>query len=160
MITTRLDLVFNLFGPLTAATLTRIDAVVGKTAWRVLNKANASMEGAKHGRIYRVGKGRYHQASAPGEPPAVDTGNLRNSSWATPATEPHQWLIGYNAEYAAILEGAENEMDSGGILDMAEIMGVWVAPRKGRVAPRPFLRPALAATRDDFESDLRRAMRL
>jgi len=163
MITGRMEIVFNLVGPLTEATLARIDAVVSKTARIILDRANASMEGAKHGHIYSLGKGRYHQASAPGEPPAIDMGNLRGSGWAAAAAEPHQWLVGYNAKYAPILEGIESEMDAGGILDMAEIMGVWAAPRKGRkgrMAPRPFLRPALAAARDDFESDLRRAMRL
>lgn len=160
MITGRMEIVFNLVGPLTEATLARIDAVVSKTARIILDRANASMEGAKHGHIYSLGKGRYHQASAPGEPPAIDMGNLRGSGWAAAAAEPHQWLVGYNAKYAPILEGIESEMDAGGILDMADIMGVWAAPRKGRMAPRPFLRPALAAARDDFESDLRRAMRL
>ena len=39
----------------------------------------ASMTGAKSGRIYKIGKNRTHQASAPGQAPAVLTGQLRSS---------------------------------------------------------------------------------
>jgi hypothetical protein len=39
-----------------------------------------ALTGARSGRSYRVSKtGRLHVASAPGEPPAVQFGNLRNS---------------------------------------------------------------------------------
>lgn len=37
-----------------------------------------TLTGVRHGRLYRRGS-RVHVASAPGEPPAVDTGFLRNS---------------------------------------------------------------------------------
>lgn len=41
--------------------------------------------GARSGRIYRRGRAGayiYHQASAPGEPPKTDTGNLANHTYA------------------------------------------------------------------------------
>lgn len=43
-------------------------------------EAKKSMQGPKTGRIYKVSKtGKLHQASAPGEAPAIDTANLVNS---------------------------------------------------------------------------------
>lgn len=52
--------------------------VVRLAALRVEQEAKASMSGPKHGRLYRRG-GVVHQASAPGEAPAVDTGKLKSS---------------------------------------------------------------------------------
>ena len=83
------------------------------------------------GRIY----GR-HQASAPGDPPAVDTGRLRNS---IAHTRP-QWNgwevsaeVGTNVEYAAALEFGTS-----------------------RILPRPYMRPALEKARPRIEARLRR----
>ena len=60
-----------------------------------------SMEGIKHGRVYTHGNVA-HQASAPGEPPAVDTGNLKNS-WYMRKTRGSR-TFGFSAEYAPHLE--------------------------------------------------------
>lgn len=96
-------------------------------AGEAITKANLSRPGT--GRIY--GK---HQASAPGEPPAVDTGRLRNATQAdTQVRRDSDGIVGRvvaNAEYAHALEvGTE------------------------RIAPRPFL--GLLAT--DHADDLRQA---
>ncbi|HBV11773.1 MAG TPA: hypothetical protein DEB60_01415 [Brevundimonas sp.] len=82
-------------------------------AGEAITKANLSRPGT--GRIY--GK---HQASAPGEPPAVDTGRLRNATQAdTQVRRDGDDIVGRvvaNVDYARALEvGTE------------------------RMAPRPFL---------------------
>ena len=96
-------------------------------ASEAITKANLSRPGT--GRVY--GK---HQASAPGEPPAADTGELRRKTQAgTQVRRDGEDLIGRlvaNTEYAHGLEvGTE------------------------RIAPRPFL--GLLAT--DHADDLRDA---
>lgn len=62
-----------------------------------------------------------HRASAPYDPPAPDTGDLRRSTFAEPMANGG-WLVGVAMAYARWLEfGTE------------------------RMSPRPFMRPALAA---------------
>lgn len=56
----------------------RADVVAYATTEQIANKARRSMQGEKHGKIYLRG-GKPHHASAPGEPPAIDTGDLANS---------------------------------------------------------------------------------
>ena len=89
-------------------------------AVRVANEMkNAELEvmsGERHGRRYRVpGTRAYYTASAPGEPPAVRTGNFRNS-----------W------QPAAAMEGnrAVSKLESGSPLaDMLENGTSKMAPR-------------------------------
>lgn len=116
------------------ATHTRVgfDQVVGSIATEIANAAKTSMRGAKHGRAYAKGvskwrrvKGqkvaaaiRLHRASAPGEAPAIDTGNLVNSIEAVRIGNAH-WRVNVYAEYGAFLEFGTSRMQ-----------------------PRPFLRPA------------------
>ena len=86
----------------------------------------------KTGRRYRRGRGRYHQASAPGESPATDTGNLAGSIRTVQGTRRHTAVVTVGAEYAARLEFGD-----------------------GRVAPRPFLGPAVEQERPHFEARMR-----
>jgi len=74
-----------------------------------------------HGRAYYRGNVK-HIASAPGEPPAVDTGRLRASITHRVERDGKNFsgLVGTNVEYAKDLE-----------------MGT------AKMAPRPFLRPTL-----------------
>jgi hypothetical protein len=55
--------------------------IVKSLAFTIEARMKAIMPGKRSGRIYRYGRGE-HQASAPGEPPAIDTGNLLNSIFA------------------------------------------------------------------------------
>lgn len=76
--------------------------------------------------LSRPGTGRRygrHVASAPGQAPAVDQGQLRQSITAL-KVEPFRWRVGTNVEYALYLEFGSQ-----------------------RVAPRPFIRPAVEAVR-------------
>jgi hypothetical protein len=105
---------------------------------------------AGSGRVYRIGKGKrkgrnlrargMHRASAPGYPPAVDTGRLRASfitdqlgSWkygfASITTNEGRVVLNYGSSvvYAPVLEYGSN-----------------------RVAARPYLRPSM----DVFEKNV------
>lgn len=61
------------------------------------------MEGPKTGRIYKRG-GVAHQASAPGEAPANDTGRLVNSRTREVIPSALQARLTFRTDYAAYLE--------------------------------------------------------
>lgn len=142
------SLVYNHIPQLTASAQRLASMVVEATAQEAVAIAKRSMGGPKSGRTYRRGairrgKGekrrvvayRFHRASAPGEAPAIDTATLVNSFF-TKKVGPLVRVIGVGAEYAAALEfGTE------------------------RIAPRPFLRPALNAVRDFFIGSMREIVR-
>lgn len=107
----------------------RAEAAVADAAMHLHGTVRETLSRRGTGRVYRRGKrGRTHQASAPGEPPAVDTGRLRNSiamkgpTWEGDAVTGE---VGTNVEYAARLEFGGT--DSRGV----------------RIAARPYMRPAL-----------------
>lgn len=86
------------------------------------------------GRIYRRGA-ITHQASAPGEPPAPDTGQLRNSiQMAVLESDDGTAVlrVGTGLEYAAALEFGTTSAGRG---------------HTTVILPRPFMRPALAKAR-------------
>ena len=91
-------------------------------------KLNLSRHGS--GEVYRRGS-KTHQASAPGEPPAPDIGNLRDSVQPGKAT-PVEAILDVFAEYGPHLEFGTIHM-----------------------AARPFLRPAL----DEHEAEIVQAVR-
>jgi HK97 gp10 family phage protein len=97
----------------------------------VIEEADSLMrETPRTGREYRRGKVT-HIASSPGNPPAIDTGRLRQGL----RTEYNQADLSGTAiastEYAASLEFGTEKM-----------------------APRPFMRPALANRREEIEADI------
>lgn len=67
----------------------------------------ASMTGQKSGRVYKTGKGKTHQASAPGQAPAVRTGTLRTSITVGRVND-YEYVISIAAPYGRILEFAMN----------------------------------------------------
>lgn len=79
------------------------------------------LEPPKTGRIYRR-RGIEHQASAPGESPASDTGRLVNSIRTRYADDYLVGIVSASTAYAAFLEFGTSRME-----------------------PRPYMRPALAA---------------
>jgi hypothetical protein len=95
-------LVYNHIPRLTLEMETKAGILVHTTALLVEQRSKASMSGPKSGRIYRRGK-KSHQASAPGEPPAVDTGKLKNSIHTTMVTTTKAQVIA-NTDYAERLE--------------------------------------------------------
>lgn len=90
--------------------------------------AKMAMAEPKSGRVYNLGKDKLHQASAPGEAPAIDTGNLANSI-DTAQDVRTRWVTYTNVEYAPHLEfGAPN----------------------ANIAPRPFFAPAAERERPNW----------
>lgn len=103
-----------------------VDRVVRATAFDIqADVARRIQTGPKTGRIYRRGKKRVHQASAPGEAPATDLGALASSYRARPVRSGI-WRVGSPMAYAAPLEFGD---------------------RRGRLKARPHLRPAFKAAR-------------
>lgn len=97
----------------------------------VIEEGNSMiMDGQKTGRIYRR-RGVEHQASAPGEAPASDTGRLVQSAHSEfdPADLSGEAI--WSTDYAEVLE-------FGG----------------ARIAPRPFARPALAAKKEEIQQTI------
>lgn len=92
------------------------------------NAIKKILTGAKTGRIYRR-RGVLHQASAPGEPPANDTGRLVQSGRTEFDKEDIAADVVFGTKYAAALEF--------GRLD-------------GTIAARPYARPALKEESEKF----------
>ena len=114
---------------------TRVDKAVAEAAEAAANDAKASMAMSKSGTIYKRG-GISHVASAPGEPPAIDTGQLIGSVRVT-RLEAMRWAVGAgDTEYAAHLEYGTRKM-----------------------AARPFLRPAAERARPVFMAKVLEALR-
>lgn len=102
-------------------------------AGEVRNDAiDSIMDGEKTGRIY-TRRGVEHQASAPGEPPASDIGNLANSITLEPELARLAVVVRAGADYAAALEYGTQKME-----------------------PRPFMRPALAKNLHRLETVIAR----
>ncbi len=76
--------------------------VVRKTAADIEADVKQSFSPPKHGQVYRRG-GRIHQASAPGEAPAVDTSQLRNATRVVAVSDLESWVV-EPPEYAFYLE--------------------------------------------------------
>lgn len=95
-----------------------------------------SMQEGHHGRVYRRG-GKAHQASAPGEPPAVDYGHLLNSIGSS-VIDDEAAQVATNSEAAVHLEFGT-----------------------ARMAARPFMRPAVDEHRKEVANAMvKTAMRL
>ena len=104
--------------------------IVRETAHDIERRAKLSIQsGAKTGRLYRRGK-KFHRASAPGQAPATDTGNLVNSI-GVQFTGETRAIVYVGAEYAPHLEYGT-----------------------ARMAARPFMTPAAEAARPRFLGEL------
>lgn len=112
---------FNNIPRIAASIRPIVSQVVRKTTFDVEADIKTEMRGPKHGRMYRG-----HQASAPGESPAVDTSLLINSIHTEHPTDLTS-TIGTNAKYAMALEYGSR-----------------------RMAPRPVWRPTIDKRRKPF----------
>lgn len=102
------------------------ELLVQRTARNIETRAKLKIEDTdKSGRVYQRGKVT-HQASAPGEPPATDTGFLVNSIMSD-EEKPLCWAVSVGAEYGAYLEYGTS-----------------------RMGPRPFFVPSFDEERDGF----------
>lgn len=111
------------------------------------NSALIVLRGQRHGRRYKVpgtyrrqrdktdGKmknGRYYTASAPGEPPAVRTGNFRNS-WQVSQTPVREIFGSYNARIESDLRTDDGK----------HLLGEVLEDGTRRMAPRPYIERTL-----------------
>jgi HK97 gp10 family phage protein len=96
------------------------------------------MSGGKTGRIY-TRRGVVHQASAPGQSPASDTGRLVQSARTEYNNEEMSGKVIFSTAYAAALEFGTEKMEA-----------------------RPYLRPAflgqLPTIKEDLANELRNAL--
>lgn len=103
----------------------------------MLNAAKRRIQGgSKSGRVYeKYGPRRTHQASAPGESPATDTGGLVNSGFHELDEQKMEVSVGFAKLYAAMLEYGTRAM-----------------------AKRPFLLPTVEEWRDKIARVIRLAI--
>lgn len=109
---------------------------VQKTTNDVRNEAlRLITQGGKSGRWYRR-RDRWHRASAPGEAPATDYGNLVRNIRATFEDDNLTGIVNSGAEYSKALEFGTRRME-----------------------PRPFMRVSLESQRKPFMDDVYRKIR-
>lgn len=113
----------NRFGEIARRLPSVVSRICEDSAKAIETDVKAGMAESKAGRVYEG-----HQASAPGEMPAVDTGALVNSI-QTEQDGATKWVVYTNMEYAPHLE--------------------YGAPAAG-IAPRPFFTPAAERERENF----------
>lgn len=124
--------------------------------------ALASLQRAKHGRVYRT-RGRRHQASAPGEPPASLSGELARSIKIKVFSDGVSGAVYSRLDKAWWLEsGAMNRLVGGtfatarvGVRFRGDGTAFQFATRRvggksNRLDPRPFLVPARDANFERF----------
>lgn len=87
----------------------RVDDAVAATAFEGERLIKQSFGTGSKGRTYRRA-GRSHTASAPGSPPAVDTGRLRAGIYVYRAQAFTQVISTGDTEYAAALEYGTRKM--------------------------------------------------
>lgn len=108
---------------------------------RVRSKAiDIITQGSRSGRIYRR-RGVEHQASAPGEPPATDTGNYIRNIQTRYDQAGLAGVVNFGTAYASRLEFG--------------FVGVDEAGRTQDFAARPHARPALESERRGIQEDIR-----
>jgi len=108
----------------------------GQMVMRTASGYRAKVNAAGTGVNVVIGA-RIHRASAPGEPPTIDTSELVNSIRAAKLGQ-FRWEVAPHTEYAGALEYGN--------------------PARG-LAPRPYLRPALERARAAFVAAIQEAIR-
>ena len=124
----------------------------------VRGKGNAKYAVANGGRALRNRRtGRFtsartargvHRASAPGDPPAVDTNNLRGSI----TYERVARTTGFSPRALTGRAGAARRVGTN--VEYAEALEYGSIGEGGHIAPRPFMRPAIAQVRDAMTDEL------
>jgi hypothetical protein len=114
----------------------RAEKAVYKAGLYFEGRIKAKLSGPRSGRIYSR-HGIIHQASAPGEPPASDTGKYRQSV----TTTPPEW----NGDDVACAVGTDRPQAR--ILEYGGIAG-----NGARILPRPLWEQTFAEERDTLET--------
>jgi len=147
------DSLIKLFPEMERKIRSELKLAVAAAGTLVENEIKDSMRKAKHGKTYRKNKAitrkrkgknvvvgaKFHRASAPGEAPAVDRGRLVGSIHSKKEDSGYSSTIGVhdttNVKYAKALEYGT-----------------------AKIAPRPFLIPALNKTKPAIEERFKQAM--
>lgn len=116
---------------------TAVDAAIRAGAAAIQTEAVTSIsQGAKTGRIYKRGN-KIHQASAAGEAPATDSGDLvRRIQALKSIAGDGSWLVGTSLPYGKHLEFGTKDMGA-----------------------RPWLIPAMEKNRKNIENSIKSAIR-
>ena len=128
-ISMKVEIVHNKLPTLEKAIKGRTGQVIEKGLTDIEATAKASMSGSGGGRTYRG-----HTASAPGQPPAIDTGQLVGSLGHRMTVET-EGIVYAGVEHAGYLEKGTRKM-----------------------APRPFLEPAAKKHLPQIQAALRRVI--
>lgn len=134
---TDIKIVFNRFPILGRQALVAADKVCKRTAHSIVAHSKMLMATTpKTGRVYMKGKAGdiQHQASAPGEAPAIDTSNLVNSGFVDPKAAA-DYECGFSTPYAKPLEYGTPTL-----------------------AARPYLRPSVEKHKPGFDRDIAKAV--
>lgn len=129
-------------GKINKETVRQVTRALMRGALKVEKRAvEGIIDPPKTGRIYRSKhrKGKLHQASAPGEFPAADSGRLHQSITHAQVPAPPGTIrveVGANAPYAILLELGTSKME-----------------------PRPFMAPALRENEAGIRNDIVEAVR-
>lgn len=147
---------FNRLPELTKRLPEALTQIVKETLNDIESDIAVGMGEPKGGRQYRRGE-RWHQASAPGEMPAIDTGHLAAS--IQQQIDDHgdagaDGLVYTNAEYAPYLEYGTGRTGAGWPLPERPADVDYTTSVVG-MAPRPFMTPAAERARPEFEAKLR-----
>lgn len=122
MATTVTSVLYNRFAEIAARLPDAVGEIVEETIREIETDVKVGMAEAKSGRVYGA-----HQASAPGEMPAIDLSNLANSIQAEMDGRT-SGAVYTNAEYAGHLEYGTVNMEA-----------------------RPYFTPAAEAARPGFQ---------
>lgn len=139
----------------------RLSAALTEIVQETLNEIETDIAVAmgepKSGREYRRGE-RWHQASAPGEAPAIDMGALAAS--IQQRLDDHgqvgaEGLVFTNAEIGPYLEYGTGQTGSAWPLPERPADVDYTTSLAG-MAPRPYMTPAAERARSGFEEKLRK----
>lgn len=137
-----------------------------KAGLLVLESAiKTQLTGQRSGRTYRVTRrgrpAKQHQASAPGESPAVLYGNLRNSVGHRGPTWTSPWIIEGEAGPGLGQKPTGDTPDPGrAYARRLELGGVSTTPQGGtvRILPRPYMQKAADRAEPQIDKVFRRML--
>jgi hypothetical protein len=130
----RIVLKLNRIPRIRAELMPAISAALERGAYAIERRTKENMAKPKHGRVYRRGS-VVHVASAPGEPPAIDTGTLA-SSIRTVRLDPLRYAVQASTSYAELLYRGTSRMQ-----------------------PRPYLGPEAEELLPRINNDVAQAVR-
>ena len=117
----------------------KAEALMWNAGTRFQAELKTQLSGGRSGKTYKVSRtGKLHTASAPGESPAVMSGNLRNSmGFSRPKWQG--WMI--SMEVGSGLGVGADGKESPSYARRMEYGGISFHPWPVRIEPRPYMAP-------------------